>query len=98
MRKIFTFIDRFIVSPIVLVFLAIAVFFIYIYDFARKLFDPAYEDDYERITRKQNARMEFDKRNIYPKRHTTHYCCDEIINLHGGKAKGCCCTGHKCKK
>lgn len=29
--------------------------------------------------------------------HTTHYVCDEILKRDGGKAIGCCCTGHECK-
>ena len=29
---------------------------------------------------------------------STHYACDEVIKRDGGKAKGCCCTGHQCKE
>lgn len=32
----------------------------------------------------------------HTRNHTTHYACKEIINRDGGKAVGCCCTGHKC--
>ena len=31
-------------------------------------------------------------------RHTTHYACQERIQIYGGKTVGCCCTGHECKK
>lgn len=31
-------------------------------------------------------------------RHTTHYVCNEILKRDGGKAIGCCCSGHSCKK
>ena len=29
--------------------------------------------------------------------HTTHFACKEVLERDGGKAIGCCCTGHKCK-
>jgi hypothetical protein len=29
--------------------------------------------------------------------HTTHHACDEIMQRDGGKAIGCCCTGHECR-
>lgn len=30
--------------------------------------------------------------------HTTHHACEEVMERDGGKAVGCCCTGHKCKE
>jgi hypothetical protein len=27
--------------------------------------------------------------------HTTHHACDEVIERDGGKAVGCCCSGHE---
>ena len=32
------------------------------------------------------------------RKHTTHHACKEIMDKHGGKAIGCCCTGHNCKR
>ncbi len=29
--------------------------------------------------------------------HTTHHACKEVMDRDGGKAVGCCCTGHNCK-
>lgn len=33
-----------------------------------------------------------------PNNHTAHHACKEVIERDGGKAVGCCCTGHDCKR
>lgn len=33
-----------------------------------------------------------------PNNHTTHHACKEVMERDGGKAVGCCCTGHECKR
>jgi len=47
---------------------------------------------------KHDSFTECNSNNTPPQKHTTHYACKEVMERDGGKAVGCCCTGHKCKE
>ena len=82
----------------ILFIIAIILIIVGVYLSFNENFKSEIEKQLDDIDRKKKARLKFDRNNINPNLHSTHYACKEIINLYGDKSKGCCDTGHICKR